>query len=207
MPGAGLMPATFPSLPGAAWPVTKRPITATRVEAHASGREVRSPLYPAALYEFGLPVEGLTPDGSFPGLGSGSLQALLGLYVQCRGTWGTFLFTDPTDGAVTNQALAAGDGATTAFPFVRTLGGLTETVGWVTGVTRVTVAGQVRTTGWSLTAPNLLAFATAPAAGAVIAADFTYAFLCRFLDDGIDFEHLMQGLWAAKSVRFRSIAP
>ncbi len=59
-----------------------------RVAAHASGREVRSPLYPAALYEFTLPVEGLTPDATHPGLGAASLQALLGLYVQCRGTWG-----------------------------------------------------------------------------------------------------------------------
>ncbi len=201
------MPATFPSLPGVAWPVTKRPITATRVAAHASGREVRTQLYPAALYEFTLPVEGLTPDGTFPGLGAASLQALLGLYVQCRGTWGTFLFTDPTDGAVTNQALAAGDGATTAFPFVRTLGGLTETVGWVTAVTRVTVAGAAQAGGWSLTAPNFLTFATAPPAGVVIAADFTYAFLCRFMDEGVDFEHLMRGLWQVRSLRFRSIAP
>ncbi|MGF3025542.1 DUF2460 domain-containing protein [Methylobacterium aquaticum] len=201
------MPATFPTLPGAAWPVTKRPITATRVEAHPSGREVRSPLYPAALYEFTLPIEGLTPDGSFPGLGSASLQALLGLYVQCRGTWGAFLFTDPTDSAVTGQALGAGDGVTTAFPFARTLGGLTETVGWVTAVSRVTVAGVAQASGWSLTAPNTLAFSTPPATGAVVAADFTYAFLCRFMDDGVDFEHLMQGLWQVKSLRFRSTTP
>lgn len=201
------MPTTFPTLPGVTWPVTKRPITATRVEAHLSGREVRSPLYPAALYEFTLPVEGLTPDASFPGLGTASLQALLGLYVQCRGTWGTFLFTDPTDSEVTGQALGAGDGTTTAFPFARTLGGLTETVGWVTAVSRVTVAGVTQAGGWSLTAPNVLTFATAPAVGAVIAADFAYAFLCRFMDEGVDFEHLMRGLWQVKSLRFRSTAP
>lgn len=201
------MPATFPTLPGVTWPVTKRPLTATRVEAHPSGREVRSPLYPAALYEFTLPIEGLTPDESFPGLGSASLQALLGLYVQCRGTWGTFLFTDPTDSAVTGQALGAGDGTTTMFPFVRTLGGLTETVGWVTAVSRVTVAGVAQASGWSLTAPNTLTFSTPPATGAVIVSDFTYAFLCRFMDDGVDFEHMMQGLWQVKSLRFRSTAP
>lgn len=57
------------------------------------------------------------------------------------------------------------------------------------------------------TGPGMLAFATAPQPGTVITADFTFAYLCRFLDDQADFENFMQGLWKAGSLKFRSVKP
>jgi hypothetical protein len=45
----------------------------------------------------------------------------------------------------------------------------------------------------------------APAAGAVIGADFDFAYLCRFLDDVQDFENVMAGPWKAEGVKFRSV--
>jgi hypothetical protein len=71
-------------------------------------------------------------------------------------------------------------------------------------VTTVRVAG-VGQAGFGLAAPNTLTLATAPASGAAITADFTYGFLCRFLDDQEDFENVMSGLWKVGSLKFRSV--
>jgi len=39
----------------------------------------------------------------------------------------------------------------------------------------------------------------------VISADFSYGFLCRFLEDTLDFEEFMDNLWSLKSLKFRQV--
>ena len=198
-------PPAFPVLPGQAWSVHKRPTFATQVAPHVSGREVRRANYAAALYEFEVSFDGLASSG-FAGLGASSLQVLMGFYLACQGQFGTFLYADPTDDPVTGQPIGVGDGATTTFTFVRALGGATEPVGWVTGLGNVYLGGVAQAAAaTALAQPNTLTFATAPAAGTRIAADFTYAFVCRFLDDSQDFENLAAGLWQLGSLKFRSV--
>lgn len=200
-------PPSFPILAGQGWSVHKRPTFSTRVASHVSGREVRQPLYAYTLYEFELTFDGLASNDAFPGVGASSLQSLMGLYLQCEGQYGTFLYTDPTDNAVTEQGIATGDGATTSFTFQRTLGGFIEPVSWVSSVANVYLNGVAQASGWSLAQPNTLSFTAAPASGAVITADFAYAFVCRFLDDQEDFEEFMSGLWQVQSLKFRSVKP
>ncbi len=200
-------PPSFPSLAGQGWSVHKRPTFSTQVAGHVSGREVRSPLYAYTLYEFELTFDGVSSGASYPGLGNQSLQALMGLYLQSEGQYGTFLYTDPTDNAVTGQLLGSGNGAATAFTFQRTLGGFVEPVSWVSSVANVYQNGVVQTSGWSLSQPNTLSFSSAPGSGVVITADFSYCFVCRFLDDQEDFENFMAGLWKVNSLKFRSVKP
>lgn len=197
-------PPAFPALPGQGWSVHKRPTFATRLAPHVSGREVRASLYTAPLWEFELTFDGLASGLAFPGLGANSLQALLGLFLRCQGRFGTFLYTDPTDDTVAGGAIGVGDGATRAFPAQRTLGGFSEPVGWVTALRGVTING-VPAGGWGLATPNRIVLPAAPAAGAVIGADFSFAYLCRFLDDVQDFENVMAGLWKAEALKFRSV--
>jgi len=193
----------FPTLAGQTFS-TKRPITATHVAEHDSGRTVRTALY-QGLYEFEVGFEALASDAACnPSLGAQSLQAVMGLYLQCCGSYGAFLYVDPNDSAETNQTIAAGDGATTQFTFVRSIGAGLDSDFYVTGVTGVAVNG-VAVSNWSLVAPNLLSFSAPPLSGATITASFAYAFVCRFLEDSQDFENFMQNLWAAKSVKFRSV--
>ena len=45
----------------------------------------------------------------------------------------------------------------------------------------------------------------APSPGAVVSADFSYAFQCRFLDDQMEFEEFMANLWKLGSMEFRSV--
>jgi hypothetical protein len=200
-------PPSFPALAGQGWSVHKRPTFSTRVASHVSGREVRQPLYAYTLYEFELTLDGLASGTAYPGLGNASLQSLMGLYLQSEGQYGTFIYTDPTDNAVTGQGIATGDGTTTAFTFIRALGGFVEPVSWVSSVANVFVNGTVQANGWSLVQPNTLSFTSAPESGQVITADFSYAFLCRFLDDQTDFEEFMNGLWQMQSLKFRSVKP
>jgi hypothetical protein len=199
-------PPSFPALPGQGWAVHKKPTFSTLVASHVSGREVRDSLWQYPIWEFELIFDALASDSaSYPGLGAQSLQSLMGLFLRCQGQLGTFLYTDPTDNAVVDQGVAIGDGATGTFVMPRTLGGFIEPVGWVTALTNVKVNGTLRSSGVSLTPPNLLAFASAPAAGAVISASFSYAFLCRFREDSADFEQFMQNLWALRSLKFCSV--
>lgn len=199
-----MTPPIFPVLPGQGWSVHKRPSFSTRVAAHVSGREVRSPLWAASLTEFELTFDALASGPGYGGAGAGSMQQLLGFVLACQGQLTPFLYVDPTDNFVPRQPIATGDGATTSFSVVRTLGGSTEVVSWTTSLANVTVGGAAAS-GWSLAAPNTLVFAAAPAAGAAIAADVGYAFLCRFLDDAQDFENVMAGLWQVRSLKFRSV--
>jgi hypothetical protein len=200
-------PPSFPTLAGQGWSVHKKPIFSTLVASHVSGREVRDALYQNPIWQFQVVFDGLDSSAnSYPGLGANSLQALMGLFLQCQGQYGTFLYTDPTDSAAASSTVfASGDGSTTAFTLSRYLGPFLEPVGWVTSLTQVTVNDSVLGSGWSLSVPNTLDFGSPPADGASIGATFTYAFQCRFDADDQDFEQFMSNLWKADSVKFRSV--
>jgi hypothetical protein len=196
---------SFPALKGQGWSVKKKPSFSTRVANHVSGREVRAPLFSHPVYEFELTFDGLDSNGSFPELGANSLQSLMGLYLQCLGTYGTFLYTDPTDNSVTDQLLGTGTGTQTSFKFQRTLGATIEAVPYVTSVSSVYLNGSAQPSGWTLVAPRTLTFSVAPGNGTAVTATFTYAFECRFLDDQVEFENFMAGLWRVESLKFRSV--
>jgi uncharacterized protein (TIGR02217 family) len=189
----------FPTLPGLGWSSTKRPTASTRIATHVSGREVRSANYAYPLYEFEVLFE-LLRSGA-----AQELETLMGFFLQCQGQFGVFRFVDPSDNAVTGQTLGVGDGVTTSFAAVRGIGGWVEPVGYLEGASRVALAGVTQTAGWSITAPAVITFAGAPAAGIAVTADFTFSYLCRFLDDKQSFEQFMAGLWANKSLKFRSV--
>lgn len=198
-------PPTFPTLAGLGWSVHKKPAFNSVVAPHVSGREVRTALYVMPIWTFELTIDGLDSGSLYPGLGARSQQALMGFFLSCQGKFGTFLFTDPTDSAVTAGAIGTGDGVTQTFTFARSMGSFLEPVGWVTSVANVYVGGVAQTTGWVLVAPNSLVFTSPPAAGAAITATFAFAFQCRFDDDTLDFEQFMKALWRVDKLTFRSV--
>jgi hypothetical protein len=203
-------PPALPTLAGLSWSRHKKPAFSTRVASHVSGREVRVALMAYPLYEFEAVYSGLASNATaaFAGLGSSSLQTLMGFFLQLQGQFGTFLYTDPDDNTVTGQVFGAGNGSTTAFTMSRTLGGFLEPVGWVTSIANVYLNGTAQSgSAYTLTTPNALTFGTAPGNGVTVAADFSYAFNCRFLDDQMDFEEFMSNLWTLDSMKFRSVKP
>ena len=120
----------FPVLPGLGWSVHKKPTFASLIAPHVSGREARAAQYINPIWQFELGFEGLdgTTSGVYGGLGAKSLQALMGLFLQCQGQYAPFVYYDPTDYAVTAQAFGTGDGTTTTFPLKRMLGGFSEQI-------------------------------------------------------------------------------
>ena len=203
-------PPSLPSLAGLSWSRHKKPGFSTRVASHVSGREVRVALMSYPLYEFEVVYSGLASSATaaFAGLGSSSLQNLMGFFLQLQGQFGTFLYADPDDNTVTGEAFATGNSSTTSFTMMRSLGGFLEPVGWVTTVANVYLNGTAQSpSSYSLTTPNSLVFTSAPASGATVSADFSYAFNCRFLDDQMDFEEFMASLWRLESMKFRSVKP
>ncbi len=201
-------PPSLPVLAGLGWSRHKKPGFSTRIASHVSGREVRVALMEYPLYEFEAVYDGLASNATaaFAGLGAGSLQNLMGFFLQLQGQFGTFLYTDPDDCTVTAQAFGTGTGAATSYTMMRSLGGWLEPVGWVTAITNVYLNGTAQAgSAYYLTPPNTLVFTSAPGHGVTISADFSYAFNCRFLDDQMDFEEFMSGLWRLESMKFRSV--
>lgn len=194
----------FPNLPGQGWSLHKKPVFSTRVASHVSGREVRAGLYAHPLYEFELSFDALDSSGQYAGLQAQSLQTLMGFFLAAQGQLYPFLYVDPTDSAVNGQNFGTGDGVTTTFALGRSIGAFYEPVSYVTAAPSVTVNGAA-TTAFSLAAPNQLVFSSPPAVGATLAWSGTFAFLCRFLDDQLDFEQFLAGAWRNKSLKFRSI--
>lgn len=196
----------FPVLPGQGWSVKKTPMFSTRVASHVSGRESRAALYAHGLYQFELTFDGLADGSSYPGLMQKSLQMLMDIYVASQGQFGVFVYTDPTDNYVQGQALGLGDGSTLTFTAQRALIATTEPVSIVTSIAAVYIDEVPQGQGdWVLDPPNTVVFTYAPPAGTVVTMDFNYAYRCRFMDDSVEFENFMQGLWTVKSLKFRSV--
>jgi uncharacterized protein (TIGR02217 family) len=215
----------FPALAGQGFSVHKKPTFSSIVASHVSGREVRAALYANPVWQFEMTFDGLdgSTTGQYPGLGSQSLQSLMGLFLQCQGQFGAFVYFDPTDYAVTAQAFGTGDGVTTAFPLVRALGAFAEpvvapvlaptTLYFPGGQSAAVLAPVIKDAGstvsssaYSISNPGgIITFTTAPTAGHALTWTGAFGFLCRFDGDDLDFEQFMANLWTAQSVKFRSL--
>ena len=191
-------PPIFPALPGQGWGVHKRPTFATTVASHVSAREVRSAHYANPVWQFELSFDGLdaTAAAQYGGLGAQSLQSLMGLFLQCQGQYGAFLFYDATDYQVSGQSFGTGDGTTTGFQLARSLGGFNEAV-----VAPVTSAATLHFSSGASVA------ATAPGPGVAVSADFGVLWLCRFAEDVADLENFMALLWRWATVKLQTGRP
>ena len=115
---------TFPTLPGIEFPVKRTVRWSSLRHAAISGRETYQPLwqYPVRDYEVSFAL--LRADQAHQ-----EFQLLLGFWNAVMATpGGVFKWNDPADNAVANQPTGTGDGSTTSFQLVRTLGGFAEPV-------------------------------------------------------------------------------
>jgi uncharacterized protein (TIGR02217 family) len=206
------MALVFPALPGLAWSVSKSPVFQTRVQRAASGRELRALDYPYPLWKFALSFALLRDNAA---AGFDELRTLLGFYLSCQGAYAAFLFEDPSDFEVSGQQIGTGDAGTATFQLQRTMGaalpggGFPEPIVAPNAVSAIYLNGIVQNpAGYSVDGDTgLVTFATPPGAGAVVSADFTYYFRCRFIDDSYDFENFMYRLWQLKKLSFISVRP
>lgn len=201
----------FPDLPGLGWSVTRAPQFATRTQKAISGRELRLAAQLVPIWEWTLAYDFLRDQNDIResgglGVGYDELRTLVGFFLARNGSFQAFLYVDPTDWTIANQTIGVGDGLTTTFQLVRTFGGFVEPI------TAPVLVSAIRENGSTLlggsytvdTATGIVTFGTAPGAGHVMTADFTYAFRVRFSDDSAQFENFMFQLWTLKQIKFRS---
>jgi hypothetical protein len=115
--------AVFPTLPGLKWGSVKTPTWSTKVLTAVSGRETRGSFQSYPRWRFTLAYEFLRGGNGF-----NELQDLVGFFNQRGGSFDNFLYRDPADYTVADQALGVGDSATAEFRFVRAQGGFVEPV-------------------------------------------------------------------------------
>ena len=200
----------FPSLPGLAWSVTKTPTFQTRIQRAVSGRELRALDYPYPLWQFTLVFDLLRDN---PTAGYDELRTLMGFFMLCQGSFGTFLFRDPSDYRVTSQQIGIGNASTTIFQLQRAMGstlpggGFLEPIVAPDVVSGLYLDGITQSPGSYSVDPEtgLVTFSTAPGSGLIITADYSYYFRCRFIDDSYAFENFMFQLWQLKKLTFISV--
>lgn len=201
---------TFPALTGLSWPVVKTPTFFSRFKHRSvSGKSTMQNPQPFAVYAYALAFDVLRSDAV-----NHELQTLMSFYQFCVGQSSPFHFNDPDDTTVTGQGLGSGDGATTDFAFVRAMGTVVDLVQdviaaglvvYVNGVAKTIVSDYSILTTSQYSTNYAVRFVSAPAAAAVITADFSYNWLCEFPDDSEDFAKFMNQLWEMKAIKFNSI--
>ena len=193
---------TFPGLPGQDI-VVKRTVNQSGT-AHKSlgGKKVATTYqtYPTYTYEVSF---NFLRAGSGYGITATEWQTLEGFIKALYGGQGMFLFSDPNDNAATAQLFGTGDGVTTTFQLVRTLGSFTEPVFFPNVMTSVTVNGTP-TAAYTLSATGQVIFTTAPAGSAPLAWTGTFYWGCRLVGETFDFEQFMTRLLRLGSLTFET---
>lgn len=214
-----LYPTPTPVLPTLnGFSVRKRPVFASIPQQAVSGREITGAVQAYPLWEFELTYEILrsrtlnqvVSSYTVPYL---ELEQLMLVYLVCDGPYGRFYYDDPTDNSRLAQTIATANGTTDEFRAYRTLStgstDFTEPVGGINENETISVYfdGVLQSDSvWDISSDKQnFTFSSPPANGVVITADFSYYYLCQFLDDVLDFGQFMSNRWSVKSLRFRSV--
>lgn len=196
--------ATFPTLTTLAWSTHLRPKFSTLIAAHVSGRETRAQHTANPYFHLELTYEALRSAAA-----EEELQAIAGFFEQASGADEPFWVGPPGLSAIAGQAIGTGDGATTVFPLVASIGGYSGPVFGTSGVSAAYLDGVSLPSEWTASAGYLpaITFASAPGDGVAITADFGVLWLCRFAEDIQDFEEFMTMLWALRTLRLSTVRP
>lgn len=194
----------FPTFPGLTWDIKRSAMNSTVMKSSPSGREFRVAMYSTPRYKYTLNYEVLRGGNAFT-----EWQQLVGFFNARAGSFDTFLLADPNDGSVSGQVFGAGDGVTTAFQLVRTLGGFVEPVYAVSGTPSISVAGVVKTAGtdYTISASGLVTFTAAPAAAAALTWTGNFYWVVRFDKDQLEVGQLMQQFFEARAVTLITVKP
>lgn len=192
--------AVFPALPGVKWNVKRTPIWKSLSEESVSGKEMSVALMTYPLRRYSLSYE-LLRAGALA-----ELEQLEGFFNARRGRHDTWLYNDPDDYAVTDQAFGTGNGSSTVFYLVRTRGGFTEPVQSLNSAPVIKVDGVTKTltVDYTISALGAVTFVTPPADGAALTWNGTYYWRCKFLQDIAEFDQFMKNLWQLGRLEFRT---
>jgi uncharacterized protein (TIGR02217 family) len=194
----------YPTLPGLDFGVTRTPTWKTDVKTTPSGREFRGAQMTSALYTYTLVYEFLRDTSVYP-----EMRTLMGFFNARQGSFDSFLFNDPDDNTATLSLFGTGDGVTTAFQLLRTLGGTAEPVYDLNGTATILVNGTPRALGtdYSINTTGGVTFNVAPPLGSPVTWTGAYYWRVRFTDDTLELGKFMATFWEAKKVTFITVKP
>lgn len=205
----------MPSLKGLTYPATRTPQYKTTRPQAISGKETRIARWKSPRYQWALSWA-LLRQGAMEGTTFTEFAALEGFFEQLKGGFDSFLYEDPNDNSVTDQQIGVGTGSISAFPLVRTFGGvaipilapnLSKSVTIKVNGTPIDPSGYA-ITPWGTSdtnGPGVLEFGSPPAGGALISGSFSFYFPCRFDDDTMDFDLFTRQMYAVSKTTFTSI--
>lgn len=189
----------FPALPGFGWPVTRSKVWSGPKHDALSGKRIRSSNWTFPQYKYQIVLNFLRANALQ------EWQTLEGFIDSVQGPAQLWGFNDQNDNSVSDQEFGIGDGTSTSFQLVRTLGGQTAPVFLINGTPSLTVGGSPAS-GFSVSAYGVVTFNTAPATSAQLVwvggnnPDFYWP--CRFDDDTADIENFMSQLMRVKKLAF-----
>lgn len=196
---------TFPTLPGLAYPVARKPMWRTDREESFSGIESRYPTRATPKWNYELQFSVLRSSTALP-----EWQQLASFFNSLQGANGLFKYVDPMDYTVTDQPFGTGDGTTTEFQLVRTGppggGTFTEPVYAPVTITSVKIA-TVPTVAYTIGDTGIITFDSAPANGAQLLWSGTYAWLAYFDDDSLAFSQFTYNLFSLDKLKFTTQIP
>lgn len=196
--------AVLPSLPGLEWNSKKTPMFRTKIQSSVSGKELRSSFMAYPLWKYRLSYAVLRSAAEYA-----ELQNLLGFFLSRRGSFDSFLYTDPDDNSVTDQSFGTGDATTASFQLVRTLGGFAEPVQNLNGAPTLKVAGVTKTAGthYNIGSTGIVVFTAGniPTAGQALTWTGSYYIRVRFLQDESEFNQFLYQLFDLKKLEFISV--
>ena len=193
--------ALFPTLPGLHWPVM-RTVLAPKVHVRTtpSEREFRARNATQPRYLFTLGFEFLRSSAA-----TAEWQSLLGFYNLRGGDFENFLFLDAADNTATAENFGVGNGVTTQFQLLRSLGSFLEPVYGFTGTPQIYLGGTLVSSGYTLSNTGLVTFATAPGAAVALTWTGTFCWRVRFAKGQQEFEQFMSNFFSAKKVELMSV--
>jgi hypothetical protein len=206
-------PPIFPSFPGLAFPVVKSPGYSTDEFKGASGIRIRQSRRLSVLWTFTLDFAGLQigDNPAYAGIGADTVKALMGMILDQLGGALVFLLKDPNDCTLSAATIGTGDGTTTDFAVTRTMrNSYAEPVGWIfaSDITAVTVGGTTLSgSDWSITDPNILHLATAPAAAAAVKISTNAFYFQVTFPDTTDFSQFLDFVYEVKELKLLSVVP
>jgi uncharacterized protein (TIGR02217 family) len=176
----------------------------TQIQRSASGRELRASYYSVPLWKISLSYEVLRSDAL------DELQTMVGFFNARKGSFDSFLYQDPEDNTVVNQAFGIAAVGQTQYQLVRAYGGYVEPVlaPKLTGAGAVIIAvngiPQISGTHYTLAADGVVTFITPLTDGHVLSWSGEFYYRVRFVQDSADFERFLHQLWALKKIEIQT---
>lgn len=193
----------FPKLPGISYEMGKTPEFSTSIQKSASGREQRGAFRSSPLWIFTLKIQWLRP-----GHPQYEYETLKGFVLGRQGSFGPFLYLDPTDSLCVDMPFGVGDGVQTTFQLTRAFGfhgsfAFAEPVENIKTLSNINVDDTpLSPEHYSVSETGIVTLTTPPANEAVITWSGEFYFRCRFSEDTADFRRVMPDLWRLEELQF-----